>query len=226
MPQKDRNAGRTTGVPRAAAIAGIIFAILLTLSLVLIRLALPATAQAVIDESPYLPIARSLIVGLNLMPFAGIAFLWFIGVLRDYIGAQEDRFLATVILGSGVLFIAMLFVTAGNAAGLLTSIAAGAIDADIFQYGRAVSYAVAYVYAARMAGVFMISTTTLTRRAGIMPQWLTITGYLFATLLLISVSIFEWILLLFPLWVLLVSVVIFNAKSLRPHVVNKATPES
>ncbi len=49
-------------------------------------------------------------VSLNLVPFAGIAFLWFIGVLRDRIGEREDRFFATVFLGSGLLFVAMMFV--------------------------------------------------------------------------------------------------------------------
>lgn len=33
---------------------------------------------------------------------AGIAFLWFIGVIRDRSGAHEDRFFATVFLGSGL----------------------------------------------------------------------------------------------------------------------------
>ena len=54
---------------------------------------------------------------MNLIPFAGIAFLWFIGVLRDRIGEREDRFFATVFLGSGLLFVAMLFVAAAIAAG-------------------------------------------------------------------------------------------------------------
>ena len=51
-------------------------------------------------------------IALNLVPFAGIAFLWFIGVLRDRIGEHEDRFFATVFLGSGLLFVAMIFVAA------------------------------------------------------------------------------------------------------------------
>ena len=48
-------------------------------------------------------------LALNIIPFAGIAFLWFMGVLRDRFGQQEDRFFATVFLGSGLLFLAMLF---------------------------------------------------------------------------------------------------------------------
>ena len=51
-------------------------------------------------------------IAVNLVPFAGIAFLWFIGVIRDRIGQHEDRFFATVLLGSGLIFVAMLFVSA------------------------------------------------------------------------------------------------------------------
>jgi len=49
------------------------------------------------------------------LPFAGIAFLWFIGVLRDRLGELEDRFFATVFLGSGLLFLAMLFASCSSA---------------------------------------------------------------------------------------------------------------
>ena len=58
-------------------------------------------------------------VALNLIPFAGIAFLWFVGVVRDRVGEREDRFFATVFLGSGLLFVAMLFVGAAVAGGLI-----------------------------------------------------------------------------------------------------------
>jgi hypothetical protein len=58
-------------------------------------------------------------IALNLVPFAGIAFLWFVGVLRDRIGEREDRFFATVFLGSGLLFVAMIFVSAAIAGGLI-----------------------------------------------------------------------------------------------------------
>ena len=47
-------------------------------------------------------------------PFAGIAFLWFIGVLRNRVGALEDQFFSTVFLGSGLLFVASLFASAAG----------------------------------------------------------------------------------------------------------------
>ena len=58
-------------------------------------------------------------LALNLVPFAGIAFLWFMGVVRDRLGSNEDRFFATVFLGSGLLFLAMLFTSAAIAGGLI-----------------------------------------------------------------------------------------------------------
>jgi hypothetical protein len=42
-------------------------------------------------------------LAVNQVPFAGIAFLWFIGMLRDRLGEFEDRFFATVFFGSGLL---------------------------------------------------------------------------------------------------------------------------
>ncbi len=68
---------------------------------------------------------RAVVIALNLVPFAGIAFLWFIGVVRDRIGQREDRFFASVFLGSGLLFVAMLFAAAAFAGGLIAEAAAG-----------------------------------------------------------------------------------------------------
>jgi len=48
---------------------------------------------------------RIALVGVDLAPFAGIAFLWFIAVVRNLIGDREDRFFATVFLDSGLLFV-------------------------------------------------------------------------------------------------------------------------
>ena len=103
--------------PRAAAIAGILFAILLMAGLGLIRLAVPANP---LEAGAWLQTRlNTVVLALNLVPFAGIAFLWFIGVLRDRLGEREDRFFATVFLGSGLLFLAMLFMSAAMVGGLI-----------------------------------------------------------------------------------------------------------
>jgi hypothetical protein len=195
--------------PRAAAIAGIVFSVLLITSLVLIRLSVPANPQ---DAGAWLASrSPSVSLALNLLPFAGIAFLWFIGVVRDRLGQHEDRFFATVFLGSGLLFLAMLFTSAAVAGGtiILYGSAPGLlIDSGAYAFGRTVTYEVMNVYAIKMAGVFMISTCTLSLRTGIVPRWMAFLGLVLALFLLLSIGFFLWVQLIFPLWVLLISVYI------------------
>src|SRR5246500_3730911 len=115
MGQDPLRAGSPLRTPRAAAVAGIIFSVLLITALTLLRLSFPpspGTAGIWLTDSAH---RAAVAVGLNLVPFAGIAFLWFIGVIRDRIGDREDRFFATVFLGSGLLFVGMLFVAAAVA---------------------------------------------------------------------------------------------------------------
>jgi hypothetical protein len=193
--------------PRAAAIAGILFSILLTTALTLVRIAVPANPQ---DAGDWLTTsAKSVNLALNLLPFAGIAFLWFIGVVRDRIGELEDRFFATVFLGSGLLFLAMLFASAAVAGGLLSIYGSSpnlVISSGIYTFGRAITYEIMNVYAMKMAGVFMISTCTLSLRTGIIPRWMAYLGLALALFLLLSMGFFYWAPLIFPLWVLLISV--------------------
>jgi hypothetical protein len=195
--------------PRAAAVAGIVFSVLLIASLVLLRLSTPA--------DPAVPGAwlsdparrRTVAVALNLVPFAGIAFLWFIGVLRDRIGGHEDRFFATVFLGSGVLFVGMLFVAAAMAGGLIAESAAhqsGSGGAGNLALGRNVTGLLLNVYAMRMAAVFSITTVTIARRTGIVSKWLVVAGLVTALVLLVGVGISAWVELLFPAWILALSV--------------------
>jgi hypothetical protein len=87
--------------PRAAAIAGILFAVLLISGLALFRLLVRADP---LETGAWLKTSSNRVaLALNLVPFAGIAFLWFIGVLRDRLGDLGDRFFARVFLGSGLL---------------------------------------------------------------------------------------------------------------------------
>jgi hypothetical protein len=122
--------------PRAAAIAGIAFSLLLSASIVLIRLASQNQSGAG---------TRSvLVLGLNLVPFAGIAFLWFIGVVRDRIGEYEDRFFATVFLGSGLLFLALLFAAAAVAGGLIAS--TDSLSPPLITFSKQVTYSIMNVW--------------------------------------------------------------------------------
>jgi len=204
----DRSRARLT-TPRAAAVAGILFSLLLTTSLVMIRITVPANPQ---DAGAWLERdARTVSFAVHLLPFAGIAFLWFIGVLRDRLGAQEDKFFATVFFGSGLLFLATLFVSAAMMGGLLRIYASKPellAGSGLYTFGRTVSYEIMNVYTLRMAGVFMITTSTLSLRTGIVPRWMAALGFVLALFLLLSLGSIALAPLVFPMWVLLVSVYI------------------
>src|SRR5574340_142497 len=116
MFQKAELIHRRLTTPRAAAIAGIAFSILLITSMLLIRTSIPADPLSA--ASDFIKHSNRISLGLNLLPFAGICFLWFVGVLRDRLGELEDRFFATVFIGSALLFLAMIFVTGSLAGGI------------------------------------------------------------------------------------------------------------
>lgn len=200
--------GRAIRTPRAAALAGIAFSVLFTVALVLVRLAVPAdpadAGQWLSDSSR----RNSVLLALGLVPFAGIAFLWFIGVLRDRVGEAEDRFFATVFLGSGLLFVAMLFAAAAVAAGLVASAghhADSLQSSGAWEFGRRATHELMTVYALRMAAVFTLATSTILLRSRLAPRWLVASGYAIAILLLVTVSLFAWVELVFPAWVLVLS---------------------
>ncbi len=203
--------------PRAGAIAGILFSILFLTSVVLLRLSVPDSPH---DPGTWLAhSARSIRLALSLLPFAGIAFLWFMGVLRDRMGAKEDRFLATVFLGSGLLFLATTFASSAASGALMMTYEAlpgEMMNSVVYTFARTLTYELVNVYALRMAGVFMFSTCTLAIRIGVFPRWMALLGYALALFLLLSIGRFGWAPLVFPLWTLAISVYVLLA-NFRPQ---------
>jgi hypothetical protein len=203
--------------PRAAALAGILFTVLFSSTLVLIRLSIPADPA---DAGTWLKErAGTVSLALSLLPFAGIAFLWFIGVVRDRMGHLEDQFFSTVFFGSGLLFLAMTFVSAALAGGVLATYALESnklIDSGMYTLIRTVMYRITSVYAIRMAGVFMISLATIWVRTRLMPRWLAVLTYALALGLLLTISSSPWVTLIFPAWVCTVSIYILAANLRSP----------
>ena len=227
MPPEQTPTAAHLRAPRAAAIAGILFAVLLITSFLLIRLAIPANP---LEAGAWLQTrSNTVALALNLVPFAGIAFLWFIGVLRDRLGEREDRFFATVFLGSGLLFLAMLFMSAAMVGGLSSAYTADSsrlIGSPTFTAARAIAYEVMNIYAIKKAGVFMIATSTLALRTRFIPRWIAFLGFAVALLLLLSSRFIEGILLVFPLWVLLISLYILIDNLRRPSPAAATTLEN
>ena len=195
--------------PRAAAVAGVLFALLFGTALVLIRLALPEGEQ---PGAQWLQTgSTNLKIAATIMPFAGIAFLWFMGVVRDGLGKYEDKFFATVFIGSGLLFLAMMFVTMGIGAGLEATnnlVVDPSAHSEVATFGQMVLLAVSKTYALRMGAVFMISLATIWLRTGLMPRWLVIVTYLVALGLILASNVTMWLALAFPIWVIFVSILL------------------
>ena len=217
--------------PRAAAVAGIAFAILLGVALALVRSAVPSDPNSAGDWLADGSRRKAVVVALNLLPFAAIAFLWFIGVVRDRIGEGEDRLFASVFLGSGLLFVAMLLSSAAVAGGLLFTADDSAIAASqpaIWAFGRRVTNTILNVYAMRMAAVFITATTTLAVRLRLIPRWLAVVGYLTAAALLLTVGVIPWLELLFPAWVFVISVhiLVVNMHARSPLPAGPSDPDS
>ena len=208
LPPLGGAAERGLTTPRAAGVAGIVFSILFASALVLLRRSLGSgldteTVMRNVTGSGSTPA----LVGLYLVPFAGIAFLWFIGVLRDRIGEREDKFFATVFFGSGLLFVAMIFAGAAVLGGLVAGNRFGtAAPTDIATVGfaRSVGYAFIFVFAAKAAGVFTLVTSTIIRRSR-WPRWTSLSGYATAAVLILSISFFEPIVIIFAVWVAAIS---------------------
>ena len=199
---------RSLTPPRAAAVAGIIFSALMIASLGIVRVTLPDDpAKPGIWLTD--PAGRDAVrLALNLVPFAGVAFLWFMGVLRNRLGTLEDQFFATVFLGGGLLFVGSLFASAAAAGALLETAPAINIqqaDKEFYYFVRHLSYTFLNVFGIKMAGVFMFSTCTIALRTAIFPRWVAFSGFACGLALLLIISNWAWIAMLFPLWILLVS---------------------
>ena len=202
--------GERATTPRAAAIAGIAFALLFAIAMVIFESALPDNPQ---DVSTYTPTTISQITwAVRIVPFAGIAFLWFIGAMRQRLGTSEDQFFATVMLGSGVLFVAMVFVAFAFVSGIIvTSDQVAAGKPTDYLTDQTIARQIFTIYALKMAAVFMASLSLLWRRTAVMPKPLALLTVLLAAIMLITTTLNSWMVLIFPTWVLVVSVYLLIA---------------
>ena len=165
-------------------------------------------------------------IALGLMPFAGIAYLWFIGVVRDKLGDYEDRFFSSVFFGSSLLFLGMVFVAMAIVGGLVAGYRLNpgmTMDSQVIYFSRAFMIQLSNVYALRMAGVTMISLATIWIRTGLAPRWLVWVTYALALILLLVVNFSLWVTLIYPAWVLLISLFILWLRYKHPEVRNLAS---
>ena len=211
-----RELSDTAKYARLSSISGILFAALFVVALVLVHTT-PTLSASDAEITAYYAGGSTLLatVGLYLIPFAGITFLWHAHCTRLLIEtrtASPSAIPYGLQLVSGVLFVVLLFAgtaSAGSVALLKDLTSAPLPSADFVRGMLAVGYGMVFVYALRGAGMYALTTTTLLREAGIMPKWVGLMSYLLAAFLLLSTVMHPAAMLLFPTWVVIAGLVIF-----------------
>jgi hypothetical protein len=196
---------------RAAGIAGLVFASTMTASLVLLRLQ-PIALGDVAETGSGAQVSDTTLVALYLIPFSGIAFTWFLAALRRRVGRLEDQLFATVFLATGLLFVAMLFAAGAAASAAVTAGRFGSTTAGSIAllFGASLAKTLFYVFAVKMAGAFMLVSSTIGRRTGALPRWFILLGTAAGIVMLFSVGFFEPLALIFPAWVAIVSILLLR----------------
>ena len=163
---------------------------------------------------------RLVLVGLHVMPFAGIAFLWFSMALRGWLRAGAMRAAELVwglYLASSLLYVGLFFCAAAAASvAALTSEHAAPRDADALRQFPRFGATLMLVFAMRMAAMFVFTTSRLGALAGVVPRWYARAGLVAGVLLLLAPSTGRAIVLIFPLWLLGLCAQLWRARHAPP----------
>ena len=150
-----------------------------------------------------------LTAGLSLSIVAAVSFLWFIAVIRRRIGDREDRFFATVFLGSGIILTVLMLVGAASIASTAVTVdlADGHVpDVDVLRALTGLGMTLLILVLVRVQAVFIVSASTLALRTGSFSRWLSYFGYGMALWMFFLPLLIEPLRLGFPIWVATLSV--------------------
>jgi hypothetical protein len=224
----------TSAAARIAAISGIVFAVLFVVALVLVHRA-PGLGD---PDAAYTTFYANggdqlfVAIGLYLVPFAGIAFLWHMTAIRsvlDTLTPAPSTMAHGLNLLAGVIFVTLLFAGTAAVGAVAFGVYFGHAPAEDPAVARAladVGYGLVFVFAVRGAGMFALTTTTLLRNAKVLPTIATVVAYLLAAFLLLAVTKNPAAVLVFPAWVVLVAVFLLRhaaASRSLPHRTPDAT---
>jgi hypothetical protein len=206
----------TLRAAKLTAIAGLVYAVLFIVSLLLLTQVPLGNASDEEILAFYASEQRNIVilVALYLVPFAGIAFLWFIVVLRMWISSRVvrpvDALFSNIQLASGIIFLCLLFAAAAalSMTAVASELAGAPIDPvqarEFPRYGGSLFF----VFATRMGAMFVFTTTNIARMSRILPPWFTVVGVVVGLFMLLSASFNRAMILVFPLWVLLLCLLI------------------
>jgi hypothetical protein len=166
---------------------------------------------------------RIILAGLYVGPFAGMAFIWFLVALRMWVDNTAQRvnvLLSNIQLVAGIVYVALLFAGLAASSVLAASVefADGQIDPvaarQFPQYGDTLLL----VFSFRMAAMFVFTTSTIGRKAGILPRPFVWSGYAVGLFLLLSAGFEGWFALVFPIWLLaLTGILLIRARRIPPE---------
>jgi hypothetical protein len=150
---------------------------------------------------------QMVLVGLYVMPFAGIAFLWFSVALRVWIRAsslRESELLSSMQFVSGILYVGLFFAAAAASSVTAVSleISGSPVDPVVARQFPLFGATLLLRFAMRMAAVFVFTTSSIGRTARVLPRWFTHVGQLVGLFLLLSATSSRALVLVFPLWLL------------------------
>lgn len=166
--------------------------------------------------------------GLYLLPLAAVAFLWFTASLREWVERSTrtfDHLLSTVQMLSGVSFITLALAAAGAATVVSLSHSGSSIPIDpslarqFPLYGRTLLI----VFGMRMAAIFIMSTANMGLGAKLFPRWFLFGSFAVAAILFLVSTLNVWLVVVFPLWILVLIGLIWQRSAQRQGV---STPAS
>lgn len=156
---------------------------------------------------------RIVAAGLYLIPFSGITFIWFIVALRMWISGSIRRInmlLANVQLAAGIIYVTLIL-----AAGAAFSVRAATYELtddpitpsseNVFPRLGSILF---LTLAMRMAAMVVFTTSSIGRSSGILPRWFGVVGILVGISLLLSASLSPLLILLFPTWLTVLSIIL------------------
>jgi hypothetical protein len=158
---------------------------------------------------------RMTVIGVILLAVAAVAFLVFLGVLRERLraAAPGSEWISTVAFASGVVFVAMLGVFAVGAAAVPAGVTFGdnpvPRDADIMRSLDSLGFGALLLFGAGSAGLLIITTSIVSGRAALLPRWLVVTGYIVGVIVLLGGLLF-FPLILIVLWMLAIGIVMLR----------------
>ena len=199
------------------AALGIIHALLVVVALMLIKTRAPGVRATDAELLAFYsdPDQRRVFVtaGLYLIPFAAIAFIWFLVALRAWVRfstRRETILLSNVQFVSGIIYTALLMAAGAAMTVLAVSVelSDGPIEPLVARQFPQFGTSLILVFAMRMAAMFVLTTANITRSARILPRWFALLSVAVAVGLLLTASFSPWLILVFPAWIFVFCVIL------------------